>query len=303
MLFRIILVCMCITYPLQVKAEKCTDSINNNALDLNFEDHRKNDYEWKAESFFSMDYKSSCGSTRYDIKYNVAGKPTRKMSNILDLNTSGGLKENGDRWVRHDAMLFGYKYHGLNKSGSSVTTSLSVDFAALQFLDIGYTYGIDLGPVQAGARVGVSGEVTLAGGISKEIRDTDVTLGLFPGFNIYGYAKVGAGIAVLAEVWAGGQLSFIKESLTADLVVKEKKSDGGIFPKRDVTMRVYNNLEFLSGKLYVKAKVLLTTWEHKFIEFWGYRSKREIWSSEDSIDVKRSSEVRIEGIIGKNDDD
>lgn len=304
MLYKKICLCLLFICSTQLKAEHCNDSMNHKALDLNYENHRMNDYRWQSKSFFSMDYVASCISTRYDINLNVSGTPSRRRSNILDLNTSGGLKENGDRWMRHDAMFMGYKYHGLNKSGTSVSTSFSLDFASFQFLDLGYTYGIGLGPIQAGARVGVSGEVSISGGISKVRQSRNLSLGLFPGFDIYGYAKVGAGLASIAEVWAGGHLSFIKESLSAELVVAEQeaKLEENLFPQRQVTMRVYNTLEFLSGKLYAKATLLFTTWEHRFIEFWGYRRTREVWNSDDKMNVKRSSNKGFNLLNGQADE-
>ena len=78
--------------------------------------------------------------------------------------------------------------------------SMSINFNNYQFVDVAHTYGVNLGPIEIGARVGVSGGLAVEGGVVEDRSDVD--LKLRPKIDIYGYAKLGAEASSFANVWA-----------------------------------------------------------------------------------------------------
>ena len=267
---------MCLLMAQIAKSEVCPLQMNERALDLNYETYSRERYHWEAKSFFSMDYKASCNSADYTIQLNIAGVPSQNRSHLIDITSSGAMRANGTRWLRHEVKFFGYKFHGLNESATKIKKSMSINFNNYQFVDVAHTYGVNLGPIEIGARVGVSGGLAVEGGVVEDRSDVD--LKLRPKIDIYGYAKLGAEATGLANVWAGGKLSFIKESLQAELKTELQEDN-----HRAVQMRVTNTVDLLAGKLYLKAKILLTSFEHIFVEFRGYSRSRVVWDSQHLI--------------------
>ena len=237
---------------------------------------REGKYLWQTRTTSKFNYQASCNSTRYDISSDLHGKPIRAHKHFLDLAVSGGVKKDASRWSREDARYLGYKFHGLNRSGTSSSVGLSVNLAGFQYLDFGYTFGVSMGPIQAGVRTGITGEIAVNADIKSKLRSHEMTMGVYPSANILGYIKVGASAYSAAEVWAGGNLSFLKYALNSEVEVKVINDKERKVRLRQVTTSITSQLELLSGELYVSAKLLLTSWKHKFIEFWGYKRKRTL---------------------------
>ena len=181
---------------------------------------REGKYLWQTRTTSKFNYQASCNSTRYDISSDLHGKPIRAHKHFLDLAVSGGVKKDASRWSREDARYLGYKFHGLNRSGTSSSVGLSVNLAGFQYLDFGYTFGVSMGPIQVGVRTGITGEIAVNADIKSKLRSHEMTMGVYPSANILGYIKVGASAYSAAEVWAGGNLSFLKYALNSEVEVK-----------------------------------------------------------------------------------
>jgi len=271
----------CFSSALLAESE-CEQLVKNDATDFHTKSRRRNDYHWKSSTDFSMNFRGGCRSSDFHVSHSGYGKATMVSTSFLDLDTKGGVMKGGDPWNRKDAMFFGYKIHGFKKSGTSVKTD--ENFKEFQFFDIGYTYGVDLGPFDVGVSVGIAGEAYLTGEYKYKFGNNETALSFFPGLDIYGYAKVGADV-VIAEVSIGGELSFVKEELIAELSISYESGDNGEM-KLVSEMSVTNELEMLSGKLFAKAEALGAKWEHKFIEWWGFKYKQPIWNSTDGFVIR-----------------
>ena len=264
-------------------AEDCQQLIKNEATDFHTKSRTQDKYRWKASTDFSMNFRGGCDSSDYHINHSAFGRSAQVSSSIMDLDSKGGMMKGGDPWNRKDAMFFGYKIHGFNKSGTSVKTE--ENFKEWQFFDISYTYGVDLGPFEFGAQVGIAGDAYITGERSFAFEDNSQALAFYPGLDIYGYARAGADI-VVAEVWIGGQLSFVKEELTAELAIAYVVDEDTGALALETEMSVFNQLEILSGKLFAEAELLGSVWEHNFIEWWGFQYNQEIWNSSEGFVIR-----------------
>lgn len=265
------------------QAEDCNNLVNEDPSYVKKKRRTTNKYRWRGGGDMSFTLKGGCESMTYHYIQETEGRAARLERSILDLDMKGGIRKGGNPWDRSDAMFFGWKIHGFNKSGSSVKAEHP--YKEWDFFDVSYTYGIDLGPFDVGAKVGIAGSAAILHEVEYAPDDAEFSLSFLPEVDINGYAKVGADI-IIAEVWIGGKLSFVKWELVAQAYVAYTTDDETGAQKVEQGVTVDNKISLLSGKLYAKAEIGPVEYEHKFIEWWGFKSKTPIWNSQDGFVIR-----------------
>jgi len=228
----------------------------------------------------------NCRDSGYHISSSGSGRQMRLNRGIWELDTKGGLRKNTGSWDRSDAMIFGFKVHGFNKSGSSTGTDLNF-LEWDDFISLSYTYGVHLGPFRLGVEVGISGQVSLTLGTDHSLGTRRWQLVYQPNIDINGFVRVG-GSLVAINAWAGGRLYFFRNQLnvTAHSEHKTDRQSGEI--NWEHGLQVENRFELLSGKIFVEARAGRTQYQHKFLEWWGLRLDTTIWNHKEGFILREA---------------
>jgi len=139
-----------------------------------------------------------------------------------------------------------YNYNQNQPAPMEKSDSFSKDF------DFPYTYRFSVYDVPMSATIGIRG--TVGARYWFQLQPLSAVGFIYPSANVKGYAEAGPDLENVAKVQAGGDLTLLKDSMTLGAIV-ELKINGTTPPSFEKWYACYNDLQALSGDLYVKGCV------------------------------------------------
>lgn len=145
-------------------------------------------------------------------------------------------------------------------------------------MEVAQPYHIWIGPIPVGGRVGVRGKAGLK--YNGGLYGGTVSANVSPYANVSGFAEAGVDIW-FAGAGVGGELTFLKDTLnmTASAYL------GGAKGRPTITASVvgYNNINTLSGRLYVWGQLFGFQGEHDFYNWSGFSAQGYLFNDSTTL--------------------